>query len=551
MFTYEENEEGYTVTGFVSNELFKQLLKLNVPSEYNGLPVTKIKDSAFYVRDRNLYQTINIPNSIKEIGAYAFAETRYVSKLNLTAGLEKIGNCAFKNCIFSEIFIPDSVTEIGEYIFYGCRYVKSITAPFIGKNLSDPRSLSYLFSSTPSTLEEVIIGDKCESIYWMPSIKSLTLPRGLKTVIDGGVSATSLYFKGGLSDWLKIDFGAENSITSLYFINEDEYQKVVTVDLTGVTSLKDYAFSGISSLKNVTFDNALNKISKSAFYFCDNLTSITCPDDLLIIEEKAFSNCYSLKDITFNNKLKTIGDNAFYRVNALKEISFPSSLLSIGKCAFQSCINLAELEIPDNVTSFGELAFANCTKLSSATVGKGITSLPKGFQYCTSLTVIHCPSVTEFEETFVGCSSLVRIYADSLSSTNGLDDCEYLEQVIVDEDLSSYYSEDGILYDSSAKTKIIYVPVAKSGAYTVPTSVTEIGEKAFYNCRNLTSIVLHDDITSIGSYAFYNCVNITSINLSSSLTTIGYNAFEGCTKLERVEVPDSVTFIGNGAFNRL
>ena len=115
--------------------------------------------------------------------------------------------------------------------------------------------------------------------------------------------------------------------------------------------------------------------------------------------------------------------------------------------------------------------------------------------------------------------------------------------------------------------------------------VTAIATKAFFNCANLTSITINDNITNIGENAFYGCSSLTSINISSleawlnisfeeywsnpcypggqlylngelltdvtipnNITNIGNYAFAGNDHLISVVIPDSVTSIGNNAF---
>ena len=120
---------------------------------------------------------------------------------------------------------------------------------------------------------------------------------------------------------------------------------------------------------------------------------------------------------------------------------------------------------------------------------------------------------------------------------------------------------------------------------TIPSSVTSIGEMAFYTCRGLTSVyitdiaawcaidfrgslsnplavaqnlyvngdlvtdlIIPDSVTSIGDQAFAGCTSLTSITIPDSVTSIGGDAFSGCESLTSITIPDSVTSIGDDAF---
>ena len=79
--------------------------------------------------------------------------------------------------------------------------------------------------------------------------------------------------------------------------------------------------------------------------------------------------------------------------------------------------------------------------------------------------------------------------------------------------------------------------------------VTAIGECAFKDCTDLTSVTISNSVTTIGNNAFYGCTGLTSMTLPNSVTAIGYFAFTRCTKLTSITIPNSVTTIGGGAFN--
>jgi hypothetical protein len=117
------------------------------------------------------------------------------------------------------------------------------------------------------------------------------------------------------------------------------------------------------------------------------------------------------------------------------------------------------------------------------------------------------------------------------------------------EEGNEYFScDDGVLFNKD-KTELVHCPEHKTGHYTVPDSITGIGNWTFVNCSSLTSITIPDSVTSIGAAAFSGCSSLRSINIPDSVTRIEDNTFERCSSLSSITVPGSVTSIGNSAFS--
>lgn len=83
---------------------------------------------------------------------------------------------------------------------------------------------------------------------------------------------------------------------------------------------------------------------------------------------------------------------------------------------------------------------------------------------------------------------------------------------------------------------------------TIPNSVTNIGGYAFQYCSGLTSVTIPNSVTSIGAYAFFNCTSLTSVNIPNSVTYIEKFTFDTCTSLISITIPNSVSSIGKYAF---
>lgn len=110
----------------------------------------------------------------------------------------------------------------------------------------------------------------------------------------------------------------------------------------------------------------------------------------------------------------------------------------------------------------------------------------------------------------------------------------------------TYKGDAADFYDNRYKGSIT-IPEKVSYQNTTY-DVTSIGEKAFYGCKNVTSVTLPKSVTSIGKQAFSCCYDLSKINIPESVTSIGESAFNACVSILNLTVPSSVTTIGDGAF---
>ena len=79
-------------------------------------------------------------------------------------------------------------------------------------------------------------------------------------------------------------------------------------------------------------------------------------------------------------------------------------------------------------------------------------------------------------------------------------------------------------------------------------ALVSIGDSAFFDCYNLTTVTIPDSVTSIGAEAFFYCGNLTTVTIPNSVTSIGDESFYGCYSLGTVSLGNGVTTIGGSAF---
>ena len=115
-------------------------------------------------------------------------------------------------------------------------------------------------------------------------------------------------------------------------------------------------------------------------------------------------------------------------------------------------------------------------------------------------------------------------------------------------DKQNYSYVDEVKFNKEKTVLIDFSENKKETNYTIPDSVTSIGDYAFYLCTSLTSITIPDGVTSIGEGAFQTCTSLSSITIPDGVTSIGRNAFFSCSRLTSITIPDGVTSIGQWTF---
>ena len=378
--------------------------------------------------------------------------------------------------------------------------------------------IGYTGTSTEVLIPSIYKGKPVTSIgdsafYGCTSLTSIEIPNSVTSIGDSAFSdcssLTKVNYTGTIDQWVQIEFNNYDS-NPLY------YAKNLYINNELVTQA------------NIT---TATKISNYAFYKCSSLTSIEIPNSVTSIGSAAFENCDLLTSIVIPNSVTSIGSWAFYNCTSLTSIVIPDSVTSIDNDAFENCSSLTSVEIPNSVEVLGYYAFSSCSSLTSIVIPNSVTSIgDKAFSSCSSLTSVIIPNSVEVlgEYAFYSCSSLTNIE--------------------VAEDNEYYKDIDGNLYSKDG-TKLIQYAIGKQDTlFTIPASVTSIGDSAFYYCDALTSIVIPDSVISIGYYAFEYCSSLTSIVIPDSVTRIGSGAFAYCNSLTSIVMPDSVTKIGIAAF---
>ena len=216
---------------------------------------------------------------------------------------------------------------------------------------------------------------------------------------------------------------------------------------------------------------------------------------------------------------------------SLGVITFNDAITTIGNGAFYACDKLTGIIIPQSVVSISEYAFYCCDNLQRIAFGESVRYVGK--------------------DAFSNCSKINRVDIVSLSSwckiefeTNGSTPFGYGETRLFlrNKELTEVVIPDDIT--KIGKYTFYYIPIS---SVIIPNSVKEIEDGAFCG-SSISNVVIPDSVTKIGNEAFLWCKNLSSIFLGENLKYIGNRAFSMCENLTSITIPNGVTHIGEYAF---
>lgn len=505
--------------------------------------LVSIGDNAFYACKK--LTSLKMPEGMKAIGNNAFYNCTSITELTLNEGLESIGSKAFYSVKMKSLEIPSTVKKIGDGAFFYC---SAITGDVVL-----PEGLTEISSElfrNCSNITGVKIPDSVTSIgdnafYYCQKISSINIPNKVTTIGDGAFYSMKL---------------------------------ITNVDIPeSTTTIGKNAFNGCSALQSLTISNNLSSIGDSAFYYCSKLSSIKIKDKtyeedriydlsgITTIGISAFSSNSSVENIILSKELKKIPQYAFRNCSKLSNIELPTSLESIDGSAFAGTI-LTSITIPASVKSIDSSMVSGVTSLTEILVNEESSSYKSvdGVLYTKSGELVIYPEgktstelvipdgTVKLTNTLSNKTKIAKVVIPaSVKEINGniFTGCTSLESIEVAEGNENFKAVDGVLYDKSGKTLLIY-PAAKADTeYTILDGCTSLQSNSFRGNNNITTLNMPLSLEIINSSAINYANKLVNINLNEKATKIADNAFKSCSNLKNITYPNTIESIGDYAFN--
>ena len=415
--------------------------------------------------------TTVIPTSVTRIGKRAYGSYRGTT-VDIPDNITAIAEEAFYGSYITSIVIPASVQSIGARAFYQCFSLKTVVV----KHLE------------PLTN----VGPYCFSDSYLSGM-TLRVPTGTKSAYEQ------------VEPWKKFSkIVEEEPVKQIAFA--DANVKAICVanwDTNGDGEISNHEAAAVTSLGTVFKGNTTITSFDELQYFTS----------LVVLETEAFSGC-----------------------NKLSSVVFPASLQVIYALAFYNCSSLQEPLFPDNLTQLQNQCFAFCTAFENLTIPKGLRSQNNAFVGCSNLKTIVVSADNQYYSSsngsnclldkaettlYLGCVNSVVPSTVKTISTNAFYGCG-IESLVLPDGLTTIY---GSAFANCSKLKSI----------NLPAGITELPRMVFSGCTSLTSIQLPEALTAIGDFAFNN-TGLIEVDIPSSVSTIGNQAFYSCNSLRKVTV---------------
>ena len=489
-------------------------------------------DRGANVQSINVVEGYNLPTSVRRIEAYAFYHNLGLTTITLNNNIEYIGDSAFGKCINLEYM---STPFIGSARYSEYTSSTATSAKLYGWIFGDgtyllPNDTKQSVYDNELNLNDAKYGlTKAVSngiTYYVPT-KLIKISVTSDTVIPE-YAFDNVYtieeFESETVEDLKLrafyDTGAlvkftSNSVTNVY---EQAFAKstIETFDSESVELIDSYAFSNCANLKyinanetyNLNLPDSLLTINARAFEYCTSLDTIKLDQNLETIGGYVFSHSSSIEEVTI--KCATLGDYIFDWCTNLQRVNFDNSQLDeISTGAFNRAESLVTITRSGEVGGTIDLQTAQITKIGDY-----------AFNYCLSLTSLDIPASVEE----------IGVYAFA-----------YNESLVDATVRCSNVGEYMFAYDTELQT------------VSIDNNVEIIPVGCFYNCYKLISmkligsqesqsqdtIYIPETVTQIGDRAFENCKRIRHLEISSSLYIVGENVFANNETLETAIVMGS------------
>ena len=530
-----------------------------------------VEDIECSVGNDNLLESITFPEGVRIIGA-SFSESAHLTTIRFPESLTNLGADVFRGCTaLTSVTLPKNIRWIGMGAFWHCTGLQEIvlqgtTPPGVGDkaldgNNDDPNYAGYESHCTIYVPTAFLKEYKDALPYYKDRIEGIGTEIVAKFESNYRFASNESFSSSNDARYLRDN-------PDVYSFTYDPGKNELTVDYASkVNSFDASIFNGFASrIRNLTLPSEINTFGPAAFSGMSSLVTIDSPyspDGKGIVDEThtLVAVVPTVTDYTIPNqnpnRAEAIGKEVFKGLHGLTHVSMHTGVTSIGEYAFSNSGLTGTVDL-SYVTELGEGAFYHCESLKAVYFDNVLREFSKNvFAGCFSLESVTCSGIADVEKiddyAFAGCTSLGTFSAvkpfyigeEAFRFCNSLTtfDLQYARHIgrgafFVCSNLSDIrgFSEElerieDRTFSGTALTEI-----------DLPMLVTFIGQRAFYDCRNLRHVKVSINVSTVGDEAFAECSNLLTCTFLKWLGVmdLGRGAFKNCRSMTSIDFPTHI-----------
>ncbi len=428
------------------------------------------------VKYRGKDKKVTIPKTVEVIGEGAFEGKDSVETVVLSKSVKVIEPYAFWDCENLEtVSLGTGLTEIGDFAFANCKGLVKMTIP---ENI---RSIGVQAFMDCVNLEEITIPPEVTEIH--------------ESAFDGCSKLTIHCEKGSAADKYAEEF-YERQKEMPEYEDVDDYESDSDVAPTPTPTPTPEANPGtVLGDTKVVGNHAVIFVDNTSLEVKDGtvLDFAAMPEESLIEESEEGTGLakYTIVDG------RIVADQAYYKNSKVKEYILSEGIEEIGQFSFARS-SVEKIQMQDGVKKIGYGAFYHCDNLSE----------------------VELPGTVEVVEP------------NAFTYTAWVDD----------------FLKDGT-EDFLISGGVLVAYRGQESKVSIPEDVRVIAAEAFANHTEIKELVLSDNLITIGEGAFENCSNLSTVVMGKQVKQIKDRAFAGC-KISNVSLPKTVEELGIGAFEK-
>lgn len=495
-----------------------------------------------YVEDMYLYLLCDNPDVSKrfELGAAVVVTNETVAQrrpgllmqmgtTSRTYTLRTLDNTDYRGCAFTPVFCTSSTYE-PEY------RIEAYRGESVNVEIQNALP-TFRYKRPKIGYLRAVVGEATEIPYRVDDVKA-DLYEGMSVTMftsDGGAQTknnvrasgtfTNVFHTVGwhtVTLWATDKDGGSDSITINYRVSSpNEYDELIA-DCVWAYSLETNDTAVIRAVTQLPYDNDTFSVPHGALEIPSSLGGwpVSAIDDGVLADSLITS-------LYVPSSVKEIGEQSFAYCTNLVAVRFAEGVERLGAYAFVGCENLADLDLPSSLCHFHSQYADDYEALNGEPFDYDAnyndmvhySNIFSPFRFCTGLKNVALPD---------GMKNIVHILYDSMNGITNI-----------------------VLRGGGEIRYRAFSNMPALESVTIPSSVTNIGDLAFYSCFNLTRVdIAPDGLKAISQEAFGGCENLAKMQIPVSLENIGARAFGGCA-FERIVLPDGLKEIGGEAFEGL